>query len=280
MDPTLDSQLMDAIPPVDQVYSYVYCVQQSVQALPTQHLLIPNYEMLLVFSFGPDIPISLGHQSYLIQQTAVIGPLQKLLRYELAPGADVMVVNFTLNGFYRLVGLPMHQLRGMDVFNPDVLLGDEGFQTLWAQLASTNQLNDRLQRLNEYILTHLMPPDEGTHSLMSSLPHFRQPAMDPVKTVARMHQLSPRGVQLRFQTHLGYSAKELLRFLRFKNAVALVVQQFPLAPDWADLVFRYGYHDQSHLIKDFQQFMAMTPTEFLRQLAGQSVCIPQAGKYY
>lgn len=61
MDSTLDSQLLDAIPPLDQVYGHVYCVQQAAQALPTQHLLVPNYEMLLVFSFGPDIPISLGH---------------------------------------------------------------------------------------------------------------------------------------------------------------------------------------------------------------------------
>lgn len=161
----------------------------------------------------------------------MIGPLQKPLRYELAPGADVMVFNFTLNGFYRLVGLPMHQLRSIAVFNPDILLGDDGFQMLWAQLASTNQLNDRLQRLNEFIYTHLMPPDEVTRSLMSSLPHFRQPAIDPAKAVAQTHQLSPRGVQLRFQTHLGYSTKERLRFLRFKNVVALVVQQFPTNPD-------------------------------------------------
>ena len=280
MDSTISTQLIVAEPQFDQVYSHIYCVQQSAQALPTQHLLVPNYEMLLVFNFGPDVPISLEHEPYIIQQTAAIGPLQKLLRYELPPEADLMIVNFTLNGFYRLLGTPMNQLRGTDFFDPDLLLNDGCFQTLWAQLASMNLFNDRLQRINEFVSTYLKPTDEASHSLMTSIPHFRQTAIDPVKALAQTHQLSPRGVQLRFQTQLGYSAKELTRFLRFRNVVALVVQQFPIAPDWADLVLRYGYHDQSHLIKDFQQFMAMTPTEFIRQLAGQDVCISQTGKHY
>ena len=280
MESTISQQLVEADPRFDQVYSHVYCVQQSAHALPTQHLLVPNYEMLLVVNFGPNIPISLGSEPHVIQQTAIIGPVQKLLRYELPPGADLLIVNFTLNGFYRLLGMPMHQLRGTDFFDPDVLLKDGCFQPLRVQLASMNLLNDRLQRINEFISGYLTPTDEATRSLITSIPHFRQTAIDPVKAVAQTHQLSPRGVQLRFQTQLGYSAKALTRFLRFRNVVALLVQQFPMAPDWTDLVLKYGYYDQSHLIKDFQQFMAITPTEFIRQLARQDVCIPQTGKHY
>lgn len=275
-----NSQLIEADERLTKVFSHFYCVQHDRQAAPLQMQLMPNYEMLLVFNFGPDSPVSIGQNQFVVRQTAVLGPLHKPLTYELPAGADLIVVNFTLNGFYRLLGIPMHQLKGADWHDPDVLLNKSCFDDLWQQLAPMTTLGDRLQLINEYALIYLAPVDEATDSLLDSIPYFRQTTVDPIKAVAQTHRISPRSIQLRFQTHLGYSAKEMVRFLRFKNVLSFLYQQSPGAVDWVALVLEFGYHDHSHLIKDFQYFLGITPRRFLRQLAEGNVCISKTGKFY
>lgn len=260
-----------------EVFRHIYCIRQSEEAPAiVQKQLVPNYEMMLMLNFGPDVAIVVGDTSHVVQQTAVLGPLHKALRYEVPPGADVIVVVFTLNGFYRLLNRPMHELRA----EAEPLLNDARFRDLWEPLSTMPTLTDRIEFLNAYTLLRLAPAGDDALSILDGVLLFNNPAIDPVKAIAGKQQLTPRSVQIRFQTHLGFSAKELARFLRFKKLVAKLVEQHPTPPDWADLVFLHGYHDQSHLIRDFQQFMGLTPTEFVQQFADQTVCITQPGKHY
>ncbi|MBD2753979.1 helix-turn-helix domain-containing protein [Spirosoma validum] len=275
-----NSQLIEADERLATVFSHFYCVQQPSQAISVSQQLLPNYEMLLVFNFGPAIPFALGDSVYEVQQIAVVGPLQKMLRYELPPNTDLIVVNFTLNGFYRLLGVPMHQFKTTEWENPDVLLNSNCFDELWQQVAPMTTLANRLQRISEYALTHLAPIDVVTDSLLESIPYFKQTAVDPVKAIAQQNQVSTRSIQNRFQTHLGYSAKELTRFLRFKKVLGFLSEQQPGPVDWLALVLDFGYHDHSHLIKDFHYFLGVTPRHFLSQLAQGGVCISKSGKFY
>ncbi|UHG94300.1 helix-turn-helix domain-containing protein [Spirosoma oryzicola] len=262
------------------VVRHIYCIRQSAQAPTIQKQLVPNYEMMLIVNFGPAITASAADYTWVVERSAVLGPLNKLLRYTVPPDADMMVVVFTLNGFYRLVGQPVHSLRSEADADIGMRLNDETFAELWAQLKAMPSLADRLDLLNAYLLLHMAPADEDARSILEGVVLFDNVAIDPVKVIAETRQLSTRSVQLRFQTNLGVSAKELARFLRFKKMVTELITQYPAPPDWANLVFVHGYHDQSHLIRDFQQFMGLSPTEFLQQLASQEICISQPGKYY
>ncbi|WP_460636974.1 DUF6597 domain-containing transcriptional factor [Larkinella harenae] len=227
----MNSQLIDADERLATVFSHYYCVQLAPDEQPVTLHLMPNYEMLLAFNFGPDIPISLGDAEFVVRQTAVLGPLQKRLIYELPAGADLIVVNFTLDGFYRLLGISMQQLKTGDLYDPDVLLNNTCFRELWQQLAALPAVGDRILLLNEYALTFVAPSNTVSESLLESLPYFRDSAVDPIKVLAQTQRVSPRSIQLRFQSHLGYSAKELTRFLRFRNVLGFLTQHVPQAPD-------------------------------------------------
>ena len=276
----MTSQLIDADERLSAVFSHFYCVQLNQDDPALRQQLMPNYEMLLVFNFGPGASILLGDATYHIGQTAVIGPLQKTLTYTLPSGAAIIVVNFTLNGFYRLLGVSMQQLKMGDVYNPDVLLNNSSFRDLWNQLASMPTLQERLQVISNYVLTFAASSDVAAQSLLETIPYFNESTTDPVKAVAQTNQVSPRSVQQHFQTYLGYSAKELVRFLRFKKVLTYLYQGPDQSVDWLGLVLTFGYYDHSHLIKDFKYFLGITPRQFLKQLAQGGVCISKSGKFY
>lgn len=263
-----------------EIVRHMYCIRQPVNASVVQQQLIPNYEIMLVFNFGPVITAWVGEYTIRIEQLTVLGPLTKLLRYEVPPHADVLVVVFTLNGFYRLVGESISLLRQKANVGPLLRLTDRSFEELWESLQALSATADRLELLNAYLLLRITPTDEVVQSMLDGVRLFNHPAIDPVKAIAETRQLSTRSIQTRFQTNLGFSAKELTRFLRFKKLVEGLVEQYPTPPDWAELVFVHGYHDQPHLNRDFQQFMGLSPTEFVQQLSAQDICITQPGKHY
>ena len=61
MNPTIDEQLIDPDERLQDVFRHVYCIRQPEQGAPTvTKQLVPNYDMLLVFNFGANVPIRLG----------------------------------------------------------------------------------------------------------------------------------------------------------------------------------------------------------------------------
>ncbi|AKD54888.1 helix-turn-helix domain-containing protein [Spirosoma radiotolerans] len=261
-----------------EVFRHIYYMKHPSEAARQQLQLFPHYEMMLVFNFGPSLSVSVADDTSLVERVAVLGPLDRVLTYELLPDAEVMVVVFTLNGFYRLLGKPIHTLRTETENQVAVPLTEPTYLDLWENLAQLPSIADRAELLMTYIQVHVAPED--TAALLNEVSLFANLAIDPVKTIAKNRHLSPRSVQLRLQTIVGFSAKEMARFIRFKNVIAQLVKEHPTLPDWADLVVLHGYHDQPHLIRDFQRYLGLSPTDFVKQLAEQPICITQPGKHY
>lgn len=280
MNDLTNARLIDVDGPLRAVLRHVYVIQPVEQAAAVEQQLVPNYEMLLIFNFGPDVAFRLGDHAYQMGRTAVLGPLKQLLRYEVPPGADLLVAVFTLNGFYRFAGEQTHRLRTRAWPRSGAWPNEPDVQDAWEQMIRMPQVADRIEFLKAYARLRLAPTDADTQSVIEGVSLFSNLAVDPVKAIAQTRHLTTRSVQTRLQTNLGFSAKELARFLRFKRVVTRLLAQHPQPPDWADLVLTGGYHDQSHLIKDFRQFLGMTPTAFVRQLADGAVCITQPGAYY
>jgi len=83
-----------------------------------------------------------------------------------------------------------------------------------------------------------------------------------------MHQLvietkiSERKLQRDFKTALGLSPKEYCKIVRFKNLLNDVNNQKKV--NWLDLVCKFGYYDQAHLINEFKSATGISPDVFLK----------------
>lgn len=64
-----------------------------------------------------------------------------------------------------------------------------------------------------------------------------------------------------FSAQVGLPPKAIARIHRFQRAVG----DLSAGRAWADLAADCGYYDQSHLIRDFQQFARMSPAQFAQQ---------------
>jgi methylphosphotriester-DNA--protein-cysteine methyltransferase len=70
--------------------------------------------------------------------------------------------------------------------------------------------------------------------------------------------------QRSFREYIGISPKLYARMLRFENIHNELRNLKSL--DWMNIVAKYNFHDQSHLIKEFKFFTGVTPNEFISKI--------------
>jgi AraC-like DNA-binding protein len=64
-----------------------------------------------------------------------------------------------------------------------------------------------------------------------------------------------------FTDEVGLTPKLYLRIARFEQLLAGIFHESRV--DWAQVALQHGYYDQSHLIRDFNEFAGMSPTAYL-----------------
>ncbi|MCE3265188.1 MAG: helix-turn-helix protein [Pseudoduganella sp.] len=83
-----------------------------------------------------------------------------------------------------------------------------------------------------------------------------------VETLADGLDVSRQHLAAQFREHVGLSPKLFARVCRFRAARAAALDA-PRDRDWAALALDCGYFDQSHLIRDFQDFTGASPDAHL-----------------
>ena len=81
-----------------------------------------------------------------------------------------------------------------------------------------------------------------------------------------------------FKREMGLSPKAFSRIARFQAALDAKVAQ--PARTWLDIAHTFGYHDQMHMIHDFETLGRDNPTSLLQALgdARPPAYQPQAGE--
>jgi len=77
-----------------------------------------------------------------------------------------------------------------------------------------------------------------------------------VDDLAQAAGVSARQLDRLMLASVGVTPKLFLRMLRFRKAIALHDRQH----SWANIAAECGYHDQSHMVREFKQFAGESPT--------------------
>jgi methylphosphotriester-DNA--protein-cysteine methyltransferase len=84
-----------------------------------------------------------------------------------------------------------------------------------------------------------------------------------VDRIARELGSTMRSLQRLFQERLGLSPKTFLRLRRFER---LLTSGLPnRCTGYLQPGLDLGYYDQSHILRDFEEFLGMTPSRLLKE---------------
>lgn len=120
---------------------------------------------------------------------------------------------------------------------------------------------ERIKILEEFVLKRLMEAKSRLSVIDDAVELIdRHKGSISVMEVAEQLKISKRYLEKKFLEKVGVSPKFYTRIKRFSN-LSNVLAHSPKV-DWQDIVYQNGFHDQSHLVKEFMEFNQMNPTDY------------------
>lgn len=233
--------------------------------------LIPSYQTILIFSFGEKPSFSTKQNSNVkVDKYLMLGPIKHIIEYALPPNAELLLVNFKYDAFFRFFGSPT--IAADLPMVPNESVNEDPFMILWHELNNIADIEDRVK----HILKSSSPYFESQSKIAAQIVNFDDDTLSSIKSIAGQNSQTERNTQLNHQKHFGYSAKEYSRYLRFIKAIAPIdrTAYTNAKINWFDVVAHCGYYDQSQLINDFKHFIELSPTRYLK--FQHDICNPKS----
>jgi transcriptional regulator GlxA family with amidase domain len=179
-----------------------------------------------------------------------------------------------------LFGLPAGELGSVDVAAGEVLSSVAG--ELWEQIATAGGWRERFAILDATLSRRLNAERQAPAPVAQAWRLMLAGAGTiPIGKIAREVGFSERHLTNRFRQEIGLTPKLASRVVRFHKARHLLQAQLAAdgRPDIARAAACCGYADQSHLVRDFQAFAELAPSQWLRQEFANVQDVPAAPAY-
>lgn len=162
-------------------------------------------------------------------------------------------IAFQPTGFHRLFGVPMDALA--DRGTPVQDLGLRPLDDLVDVVRRQRDFDGRIAASHAWIARRLAWSRAGGPVDHVARLIRRGRIAPPVAEMARRTGLSPRQLQRIFVGQVGLAPKLYARTVRFE--AVMDARERDADASWAALAHRFGYFDQSHLLRDARLFTGM-----------------------
>lgn len=223
-------------------------------------------EQVLEFEFGYPIRVFFSNGTeYVSTRNDLVGAVTRSDSQSYAtglflpPGVQSFAVFFQPAGFSHLFGVPMYETTNR-AFDASMVAGP-CIRALWNILGENPSFERRVEIVEQFLqarISRTFPPGE-TGSLANYIMQRRG-------TISMMELATRSGLGLRqfertFLKQAGCSPKIFARVARFQSALDAKVANPKRT--WVELAQDFRYHDQMHMIHDFEKLGGTSPGELL-----------------
>src|SRR6185312_2269483 len=162
----------------------------------------------------------------------------------------------------QLFGIPERLLVNHEYTAVDVI-GKSIFEVR-DRMAETRCFGARVRIMEGHLVAAAAKASACTVIMASARWILREQGALRVSELADQTSLSVRQYERRFLDEVGITPKLFARITRYQMAMDAKVRA--PARSWLTIAHEFGYHDQMHMIKDFQMLSGDSPCGILSQL--------------
>jgi AraC-like DNA-binding protein len=175
----------------------------------------------------------------------------------------VFTIRFKPTGLFRMLGIPANHFCNQAIDGK--LVFTNIFDEMTDRLMGCTDLQACVQVVTPYLLKlafrhhKAIHPSKAIDQMTALIAHNKVSAN--MRDLFQEACLSQRQLQRNFVKEIGTTPKLYSNMVRFENMIKHKIK-FP-GKSWTDLAYEFNYYDQMHLIKHFQRFLDIKPSEFL-----------------
>jgi len=223
--------------------------------ITSRHL--PKGQNLLIFNYGNEIgyldedKIEFSNPEFFIvaaiNSSRIINQKGKI---------DLFGISFIGEGLFKLIQQPAKDfIRD----SPNAL--KEKYRDLYIKMSKEN-FSGKTEMAERFVAGNLnqkmsSPPFQQAIKIIN-----RAQGNILVHEIANKVYVSERQLQRLFKTRLGISPKEYCKIVRVNNYLEFILKKRN-SVDWMELVVKFNYHDQPHLINEVKSISRLSPKKLL-----------------
>lgn len=132
---------------------------------------------------------------------------------------------------------------------------------IWHRIAGAPSVQAKIDVVEELLLNRLPEAKAHLSIIDEAIDYIDQyKGCTTVDAIAEALRISRRYLEKKFLEKVGISPKYYARIKRFSTLSNEIAHNQQI--DWQQVVLQYGFHDQSHLFKEFMEFNQMNPTQY------------------
>jgi AraC-like DNA-binding protein len=240
-------------------------VERKIDA--TTNLIQPTtaqLEQILTFDFGTPVECWWpdGHIQK-IEATSVAGAQTHFAcNLRLLAGAHSFGIFFQPTGFTALFAVPICELTNRQI-EATPLLGPT-IRSLWNRLGECLSFEQRVLVAEEFLL-HQFTRRQELNTIAAAADYiFCSHGVIRISKVCHHVSVGLRQFERKFREEIGATPKAFARIARFQAALDAKIT----TPErtWLDIAHTFGYHDQMHMIHDFNILGRNSPSSLLENI--------------
>ncbi|GAB3896966.1 AraC family transcriptional regulator [Larkinella knui] len=243
-----------------------YFVWENAQSLlqPITVESPPNGYGSLVFNYGDPYRLQTPKTgTKLVPVSFLSGQSTSSYQLQLQGQIGMIGAVFRPAGLNSLFGLPMYEFTDERV-DLTAVLGDR-IQTMQERLAGSGDAIGKVRILEAFLSSQMA----RTNAVTDRTDYIANRIVDQrgiVNINALMDELyvCRRQFERKFLQKVGVSPKYYARIRRISYLCAQLAGEHWNVNDWHDLIYRSGYYDQSHFIREFTGFTGRNPSAYIR----------------
>ncbi len=245
---------------LSRLIAYYWCLDCDTEGDDSCTLLYPEPYFDIIFSFGEQTSFqsSSGNREE-IDKGFICGMRKECFQITSPGKVSYLAVRFYPQGIYPILGIPLSEFTNQNV---ELALTDlVHLKELEKRVSHLTKPELVIEIIEQYFLLILRKSYVlSSYPLAKLLPDLHE----KIKLKQIYHKnLSSRTVEREFQKWIGVSPKFFQRIIRFNNLM-LSLNNYDQQESFSQFAQRFDYFDQSHMIKDFQQFLNMSPGQYIK----------------
>ncbi len=214
---------------------------------------LPKGQNILVFNFGDSVKqLNLPQNSTYKQPFFIVPAIKSSTIINQRGKINLFGISFIGEGLYKLIQQPVSKL--INEF-PNTLMGK--YEDLYLEL-NENKFSDKVNIAEKFLVENFnqnlnSPPFQQAIKIIN-----KTKGVTTVNDIAHKVYVSERQLQRLFKTRIGISPKDYCKIIRVNNYIDFILKNVK-SIDWMELVVKYNYHDQPHLINELKSIARLPP---------------------
>ncbi|MGV8993316.1 MAG: helix-turn-helix domain-containing protein [Flavobacterium sp.] len=229
---------------------------------------VPTHTRFLCFYLADPVVVKKGVGDYENHgRSVIIGPQLTPVTLDLGKNHANLLVILKPGALYRLLGIPLIELVDC-YFDARLVVGKE-IDQVTEQLMNASSSLEKNNIIQKYLLQKLASLKPALPIDLAMLQLVLSQGKISMDCLAKLSCLSVRQLERQSLQRIGLPPKYFSRMIRFSEAYKFK-ERNPQSC-WIDIVYRFGYYDQMHLIRDFHHFTGNNPSKMKEDFIIHSV---------